>query len=65
MYYEDEEVLREYAREVWREKRMERITEEMEDLIMGAFLSALEKIKDKEVSIDTDKGVTGYEKVPF
>ncbi len=65
MYYEDEEGLREYAREVWREKRMERITEEMEDLIMGAFLSALEKIKDKEVSIDTDKGVTGYEKVPF
>ena len=62
MYREDEEARREYDEEVWFEKRMERISELMEEFVLAAMLSALEKIKDRGMTIDVSKPFPLFDK---
>jgi len=66
MCYENEEKTMEHAKEVWPEKRMDQVTEAMEDLIMGVMLSALEKIKARDICRDPEGDSTGMDRqIPF
>jgi len=47
MCYDEERARKEYDQEVWYEKRIERITEAMEEIVLDTLLTALENIRDR------------------
>lgn len=47
MCHDEEKARKEYDQEVWYEKRIERITEAMEEIVLDTLLTALENIRDR------------------
>jgi len=47
MCHDEERARKEYDQEVWNERRIERITEAMEEIVLDTLLTALENIRDR------------------
>ena len=47
MCHDEERERKEYEQEVWCEKRIERLTEAMEELVLDTLLTALENIRNR------------------
>ena len=47
MCHYEERARKEYDQEVWYEKRIERITEAMDEIVLDTLLTALENIRDR------------------
>lgn len=56
MCHDEERARKEYDQEVWYEKRIERITEAMEEIVLDTLLTALENIRDRRDMLNQKRG---------